>query len=270
MRHALSVIAHYISTPNPPPSQSTLLFSSPWICLCSALLCHKKIKKAMDIITSVSQLMNAVIHEEENREILQTDLRPMKNLLLDITTLFQEQRKEAQEAIKIWMQLLHNSFTEARSLLERPEPGQRQRCLDCLMCNPGRLSKEIKEWKVLFDYLCQGLQRDFSMFVSAHQIVNRDPIPPMTAEESLQPLSKDEAWMLFRRIAFKDNRVPMEIEEYVTNTADECKGIPLAISLVAAAMRGKTRVDEWETSLSSMKNADPSFSFQDTLHPQLY
>jgi hypothetical protein len=35
-------------------------------------------------------------------------------------------------------------------------------------------------------------------------------------------------------------------------------------------MMGKTTVDEWKASLSSMKNADPSSSFQDTLHPQLY
>jgi hypothetical protein len=60
--------------------------------------------------------------------------------------------------------------------------------------NPGSLSKEIKEWKVLFDYLFQRLQSDFSMFLSAHELVNSDPIPPMSEEESVQALSKDEAW----------------------------------------------------------------------------
>jgi disease resistance protein RPS2 len=91
----------------------------------------------------------------------------------------------------------------------------------------------------------------------------------MSQEESVKPLSKDEAWMLFRRTAFKGNGVPTDIEEYATQIADECQGIPLAISLVAAAMMGKTTVDEWKASLSSIKNADPS-SFPDTLDPQLY
>lgn len=74
------------------------------------------------------------------------------------------------------------------------------------------------------------------------------------AEQLEQPLSNDEAWMLFRRIAFKDNPAPpMDIQECAKNIADKCKGFGLAITLVAAAMRGKSRVDEWETSLSSIK-----------------
>jgi len=73
----------------------------------------------------------------------------------------------------------------------------------------------------------------------------------MSAQESVQPLPKDEAWNLFRTIAFKDNHVCLHIEEYAMNIVDECKGLSLAITLVAAAMMGKTRVDEWKTSLSS-------------------
>jgi len=49
-------------------------------------------------------------------------------------------------------------------------------------------------------------------------------------------------------------------------TADECKGLPLAITVVAATMRGKTDVDEWNLSLSLMKIADPSFP---NTHPRI-
>jgi disease resistance protein RPS2 len=74
--------------------------------------------------------------------------------------------------------------------------------------------------------------------------------------------------MLFRRIAFKDNPVSLDIEQYARNIADECKCLRLPITLVAAAMMGKTAVDEWRTSLSSIKNADPSSPDTD-LHQRL-
>jgi hypothetical protein len=68
---------------------------------------------------------------------------------------------------------LQKSLTEAKSLLHRSQA--RQRCLDCLMCNPARLSTQIREWKVSFDKLYQGLKDDFSTIVSAQQIAKSAP-----------------------------------------------------------------------------------------------
>lgn len=55
------------------------------------------------------------------------------------------------ETLEIWLQLLHNSLAELKSILRRYNPSQRQRqrCLDCFMCKPERLSKRVKVWKGL-------------------------------------------------------------------------------------------------------------------------
>lgn len=222
------------------------------------------------VIAPIIPLMKDVMEEEEKRHILQTELKPLDNILLDISAVFQDQDKAAPEPLKIWLQLLHNSLTEAKSILQRyGTPSQRQWRLDCLMEKQARPPKqEIKERKVFFNYLFQGLQSEFSMFVIGDYLVNRDPIPAVTtSEESVQALSQDEAWTLFRRIAFKDDPVPTDIEECAHNIVDECKGFLLAINLVAAAMRGKTRLGEWNTCLSSIKIANSS-SDRNTLHPR--
>ena len=65
------------------------------------------------------------------------------------------QEAAGHEILKIWLQPLHNSVAEGKSILHRSEP--RQWCLTSLVCNQGRLSIEIKEWKVLFNYFFQYL-----------------------------------------------------------------------------------------------------------------
>lgn len=377
------------------------------------------------VIAPVIPLMDN-LQEEENRHILRNGLiRPMNNLLLDMSAVFTDQRRAGPETLNIWLQLLQNSLTQAKDILQRSESGQRQRWLDCLVFNPVRLSKEIKEWSLFFNYLFQGLQKDFSIFVSAEEIVklspfnalledatasriksaqtqvetwlteadhvtiigvyasvagigktsllrklrnmhevshvfhdviwvriyadyktpdlqrliakqinldlpsnsdidaqkmllsanlekkkfllivddlwspldlqelgvafgegkqskllfstrNRALFPLMKADESIEmpPLSTDEAWKLFRGIAFEDSPVSMEIEESARKIADDCKGSPLSLSVVAAAMNGKTTsVVYWDQiSLNLMKStADPSFpNTHPRVDPELY
>jgi len=142
------------------------------------------------VITPVIPLIKDVIEEEE---ILQTELRPVENLLLDISAVFQDQQKAGPEALKIWLRQLHHFLTEANSILQRPS--QRQRRLDCLMGYPGRTPKELKEWKVHINYLFQGLQRDFSIFVTAPLSIHKNPMQLKSAQESMvgQSLSTGEA-----------------------------------------------------------------------------
>jgi len=53
--------------------------------------------------------------------------------------------------------------------------------------------------------------------------------------------------------------------------ADECKGFPLAVNVVAATMDNKTSVDEWKNSLSLMKCSDPYFPLtHPTVDQELY
>ena len=78
---------------------------------------------------------------------------------------------------------------------------------------------------------------------------------------SIQPLCTEEGWELFRRGAFTSGVVlESNIEESIAREiAAECKGLPLAINAVAAALSWKKMNDEWSRALIMMKNADPSF-----------
>ena len=86
-----------------------------------------------------------------------------------------------------------------------------------------------------------------------------------------ETLSGEEAWMLFRRVAFREERVSMDIEERARMIAEECKGRPLAINLVAKSMIGQSSVHEWDVCLSSLKKVDPSFpAIHCSLDAELY
>lgn len=141
----------------------------------------------MDILTGVAsttiskvvfdpviELMKDVIQKEENREILQADLKRMDRLVQDISTIFQDQHRVLPQTVKDGLEELQRSLTEAQSLLHRSEG--RQRYLECLVCKPPvRLSKQIREWKVSFDKLYQHLREDFSTIVNAQQIAKSAP-----------------------------------------------------------------------------------------------
>jgi hypothetical protein len=191
------------------------------------------------MINPVVQLMTDVI----NLHILQIDMRRVEILLQDIAALFRDQQKAPPEIVKIWLQLLQNSLAGAKRLLDRWGP--RQSCLDCVVRNPRRLSKDVREWSACFDKIYHGFQSDLSMLVTSLQFVSSKPLykedallqgvaPSGFVDSGIQPLSRDEGWKLFRRVAFKGEQVPMDIEERARRFADECKGVPLVINIVAA------------------------------------
>lgn len=105
---------------------------------------------------------------------------------------------------------------------------------------------------------------------------NREVIERMgTLQYSMivDPLSTDEGWELFRRGAFTNGVVPeSNIDEATAREiALECKGLPLAITVVAAAMSCKKTDDEWRRALTMMKIADPSFpTTHRTIDAELY
>lgn len=233
------------------------------------------------IISSVVQRMTGVINDD-NRNILQIDLQRMQIILQDID-LFRDQQKAPPETLKIWLQLLQNALAEAKRLLDSSAP--RQRCLDCVMRHPRRFSNEVREWNAFFDNLYHGFETDVSILVTSLHVVSSKPlykkdalyrgIPPSSFVVSditdAQPLSGDEASMLFRRVAFKEDQVSMNIEERAEKIEDGCRGLPLAINVVAAAMIGQTSEQDWDNCLSSMINVDPSFpATHPRLHVELY
>lgn len=89
---------------------------------------------------------------------------------------------------------------------------------------------------------------------------NRDLIEEMKAEESMkiEPMSTDEEWDLFSKVAFKDageSDVPEEIVRIAREVSSECKGLPLAINVIASSMIGKSDVNEWKHALRQMQKS---------------
>jgi disease resistance protein RPS2 len=109
-----------------------------------------------------------------------------------------------------------------------------------------------------------GVGKGRKVVFSTH---SRD-ITLMREQQSIQvePLLQQEGRIFFNILFFQDDHVPKELMGCARETADECRGLPLARTVVAATMRGKTDVEEWNLSLSLMKIADPSFP---NTHPRI-
>lgn len=83
----------------------------------------------------------------------------------------------------------------------------------------------------------------------------RNLIPTMKADESIeiQPLSAEEAWQLFCKVAFKDGLVPQEQVEPGRHTAYFCRHLPLLINVIAATQLGNTGGNDWGFALSGLR-----------------
>lgn len=68
-------------------------------------------------------------------------------------------------------------------------------------------------------------------------------------------LTRDDGWLLFERVAFEGSHAEGEIMECAKKIAEECQCLPLAITVVAKAMRAKKKLAEWNKSLSQMKHS---------------
>ncbi|WMV16400.1 hypothetical protein MTR67_009785, partial [Solanum verrucosum] len=73
---------------------------------------------------------------------------------------------------------------------------------------------------------------------------------------NVSTLDEDESWQLFVKNAGDvANRV--DIEPLAMDIARECGGLPLAITVIATSMRGKSRVELWEDALKSLRMSEP-------------
>uniref|UniRef100_K4DAE8 Uncharacterized protein n=1 Tax=Solanum lycopersicum TaxID=4081 RepID=K4DAE8_SOLLC len=70
-------------------------------------------------------------------------------------------------------------------------------------------------------------------------------------------LSSEDSWALFKRHSLENRNHPA-LEEVGRKIGDECKGLPLALKIVAGTLRGKSKVDEWRDILSSEIWEQPS------------
>jgi hypothetical protein len=79
----------------------------------------------------------------------------------------------------------------------------------------------------------------------------------------IQPLVREEAWDLFCKVAFEDGPVPEDRENIARQVAEECKGLPLEMKVIASTMMGSTVVDEWKFALKQMQKVDLKFPITD-------
>ncbi|XP_060179300.1 disease resistance protein At4g27190-like isoform X1 [Lycium barbarum] len=75
-------------------------------------------------------------------------------------------------------------------------------------------------------------------------------------EMKVYTLDEDESWQLFVEDA-GDSANLEHIQSFAKEIVRECNGLPLAISVIGASMRGKKRVELWEDALESLKLSEP-------------
>ncbi|XP_033509625.1 probable disease resistance protein At4g27220 [Nicotiana tomentosiformis] len=69
-------------------------------------------------------------------------------------------------------------------------------------------------------------------------------------------LDEDESWHMFVKNA-GDIANLEHIQPFAKEIAMECDGLPLAITVIGASMRGKTRIELWKDALESLRRSEP-------------
>ncbi|CAM6040806.1 unnamed protein product, partial [Sphagnum compactum] len=70
-------------------------------------------------------------------------------------------------------------------------------------------------------------------------------------------LSKEDSWKLFCVHAFPRglSNIPFQLQGVAELVADECKGLPLALTVIGGSMVGKTMPPEWEFQLDRLRES---------------
>ncbi|XP_055819818.1 putative late blight resistance protein homolog R1A-10 [Solanum dulcamara] len=90
------------------------------------------------------------------------------------------------------------------------------------------------------------------MKVAQYASYPKDPFP-------MRFLEPEESWKLFYQKAFDKKHFPIEFENLAKEVVNNCKGLPLMISVVAGTLSSKSTLDEWTNvaqSVSSLVNLD--------------
>ncbi|XP_050880795.1 probable disease resistance protein At4g27220 isoform X2 [Lathyrus oleraceus] len=69
----------------------------------------------------------------------------------------------------------------------------------------------------------------------------------------LELLSSDDAWEMFKRHAGLTETSTRSLLDKGRKIADECKGLPIAIAVIASSLRGKQHREEWDFALKSLQ-----------------
>ncbi|XP_045820410.1 disease resistance protein SUMM2-like [Trifolium pratense] len=69
----------------------------------------------------------------------------------------------------------------------------------------------------------------------------------------LELLSEEDAWIMFKRYNSKSNDLSKNVLTIAKNISNECKGLPVAISIIASSLRAQQHLVEWEEALKSLQ-----------------
>ncbi|KAH0644180.1 hypothetical protein KY284_032064 [Solanum tuberosum] len=75
-------------------------------------------------------------------------------------------------------------------------------------------------------------------------------------EMNISTLDEDESWQLFVESAGDVTNLE-DIQPLAKEIAEECGGLPLAITVIGASLRGKKRVEQWKDALESLRMSEP-------------
>ncbi|XP_018623327.1 disease resistance protein At4g27190-like isoform X2 [Nicotiana tomentosiformis] len=85
------------------------------------------------------------------------------------------------------------------------------------------------------------------------------------AEMKVYTFDEDESWQLFVKNA-RDNANLEHIQPFAKKIAKQCDGLPLAITVIAASMRGQERVELWKGALESLRMSKPNKDFENMVY----
>ncbi|XP_016456331.1 putative late blight resistance protein homolog R1B-8 isoform X2 [Nicotiana tabacum] len=111
---------------------------------------------------------------------------------------------------------------------------------------------EIKLWFPEYNNRSRILLTTRDMKVAQYASFPEDPFP-------MRFLDPEESWNLFCQKAFDKKTCPIELKNVANEVVENCKGLPLMISVIAGTLSSKRTLDEWRkvaNSVSSLVNLD--------------
>ncbi|XP_006358393.1 disease resistance protein At4g27190-like [Solanum tuberosum] len=80
-------------------------------------------------------------------------------------------------------------------------------------------------------------------------------------EMKVYTLDENESWALFIKNVGDVANWPVDIQPVAMEIARECDGLPLAITVIGASMRGKNMAEQWKDALESLRKSEPNATY---------
>eukprot|EP01018_Ginkgo_biloba_P006576 Gb_12853 [translate_table: standard] len=230
------------------------------------------------------QLQNWVIHDDKTRLIAVLGMGGVGKTSLLKTLNNNTKVRKAFDGLVIWITVsqsrpikaLQSSIAKRLNLELSEESSEEERAMYL------REELENKRFLLILDdvwekidlenlgasHVCRGRGEKWKVVLSTR---NDSVARTMNADRciKIKPLSEEEGWQLFCRLVFTDRPVASEIEDIAKGIASECKGLPLALNVIGAAMRAKRYRGEWLLAFDQLKAVDNAFYVNNNIDREL-